>query len=204
MISPQKSTTNMNPKADLENSFSQYIRLVMRKEIALAKHEIEKNIKRDTYQLTKSIAEELSGISDDTTHSIMQIDEKITTLRNNQLKSLDAMSSIFCKQIESLESVVKQEIQETTNKVFQSMSKQVSKLNVAMIKLSERVHNNEEILHNTRDDNGTISMLLHDFANKISSSTPKQKDVNLEIESLESPFSALKKRNCENSEIRAS
>lgn len=204
MISPQQSSTKMNRKADLERSFSDYIKLVMRKEIAQAKEEVKREFKRDTYKLTKSIAEELAGLSGDTHESIAKVEKKLDTMRSNQLKSLDAMSNIFCKQIENIEDSLKQEIRETTNKVFQSMSKQVSKLSVSMIKLSERVHNNEETLHNTRDDNGAISMILHDFANKISSNTTKPKVPKPELNNLESPFSALKTRNREDSEIRAS
>lgn len=205
MNSPHKRTVNEKSKVNLENAFSHYVRNVMSKEIAMAKLEVKKSVKRDTDMLTRSIAEELAGISTDTSDSIHEIESKIENMKSGYLQSLDGLSDIFCKQIENLETSMRNEIKKTTNQLFQSMSKQISKLNVSMIKLSERVHCNEEILHNTRDDNGTISMLLHDFANKISSASPKrEQQQNINLDNLESPFSAVKKRKKEHSEIRAS
>lgn len=204
MISPLKSATNMESKSNLEDAFSQYIKLVMRKEIALAKHEIAKNVKQDTFKLTKSIAEELACLSEESTGKISLIENKVNEMRDNHLKSLDAMSDIFSKQMEQLETSVKQEIREATNKIFQSMSSQISKLNINLIKLSERVHNNEEILHNTRDDNGAISMILHDFANKISSKNNRLKEQAIDASKIESPFSAVQKRSPLSNNIHAS
>lgn len=211
MIHDPNKIINKKPKKDLEDVFSAFIKDIMKKEMATLKSDLTRNVKNlrhETNELTRSIAEELAGISNDTHHQIEAIEEKMSIMRDNYLKSLNGLSEIFYNQVQELESSIKDEIKLTSNTLYKNMSAQVNKLNISMIKLSDRVHKNEETLHNTRDGHGEITSLLHDFAEQISSTAPKKESKperqKAAIENSASPFVALEESEKQGSQINAS
>ncbi len=160
----------------MKDAFSQFVDTLMDKEVASVRADISNksaDLKTEIDDLTESVAKELEGIREDTSDSINQIERSMQEMNDAFAKSFNDLNNTVNERVETMDKTLRTVITDFSNQIFDRMNQQFSDLNKDMENLAERVHHNEDILHNTRDNHGKISMLLNNFASSISSVSPE-------------------------------
>lgn len=160
----------------MKEAFSQFVDTLMDKEVASVRADISNksdDLKTEIDDLTESVAKELEGIREDTSDSINQIENSMQEMNDAFAKSFNDLNNTVNERVENMDKTLRSVITDFSNQIFDRMNQQFSDLNKDIENLAVRVHHNEEILHNTRDNHGKISMLLNNFASSISSVSPE-------------------------------